>query len=99
METDRGQAMIQQGKAHVIHPSHIEFVTVILPLSLRLSSLSLSISLPRNKLIWQINNQFRYSPLGLFKIRRSKLCERLLIWKVDFQEVGEAFGFKRDFRP
>lgn len=25
METDRGQAMIQQGKAHVIHLSHIEF--------------------------------------------------------------------------
>lgn len=68
METDRGQAMIQQGKAHVIHLSHIEFRDCTPPLSLCLSSLSLSISLPRNKLKWQINNQFRYSPLGLFKI-------------------------------
>lgn len=39
METDRGQPMIQQGRAHVMYLSHIQFGTVIPPLLFCLSYL------------------------------------------------------------
>lgn len=39
MKTDRGQPMIQQGRAHVVYLSHIQFETVIPPLLFCPSSL------------------------------------------------------------